>query len=162
MGTGKSTTGKLLAKELHFEFRDSDREIEERCGADIPWIFDVEGEAGFREREVAVIADLSVQANIVLATGGGAVVDPRNQQSIRKESFVVFLNTRVEQQYERTRRDRKRPLLQAQDPKAVLTQLMKVREPIYRDLANVVINTDHKRPKAVVKEIIHAIKESGD
>ena len=121
----------------------------------------MEGEAGFRAREIVVIADLLAQHDVVLATGGGAVVDPRNQQSIKKESFVVFLNTSVEQQYERTRRDRKRPLLQTQDPLAVLTQLMKVREPIYRSIASFIVSTDHKRHKTVVKEIINAIRGSG-
>jgi len=157
MGTGKTTIGRLLARELQFEFRDSDREIEERCGADIPWIFDVEGEEGFRAREKVVIEDLAKQSDIVLATGGGAIVEPENQQVLRKNGFVVFLNTSVEQQYERTRRDRKRPLLQHQDPKTVLRELMAVREPIYRALADFTISTESRRPRNVVKEIIRAI-----
>jgi shikimate kinase len=160
MGTGKSTIGRLLAKELHFEFKDSDREIEDRCGADIPWIFDVEGEAGFREREKLVIRYLSNQPDIVLATGGGAVIDSENQHNLRTNGFIVFLNTSVDQQYERTRRDRKRPLLQHQDPRSVLTELMAIREPIYRNIADFIISTDHRRPKSVVKEVVKAMQAS--
>jgi shikimate kinase len=162
MGTGKSTIGRLLAKELQFEFKDSDREIEERSGADIPWIFDVEGEAGFRAREKLIIRDLSNQSGVVLATGGGAVMDPENQLNMISNGFVVFLNTTVDQQYERTRKDRRRPLLQNQDPRAVLEELMAIREPIYRAIANYIISTDYKKPRAVVRDVIKAIGGSLD
>jgi len=159
MGTGKTTIGKMLAKEMHFEFKDSDREIEERSGADIPWIFDVEGEVGFRARERAVIEELSQVPDIIVATGGGAVASPENQHFLKCHGFVVYLHTSIEQQYLRTRKDRKRPLLQSKDPKTVLQNLMAVREPIYRSLADYVISTDQKRPKAVVREIIKAVHE---
>lgn len=158
MGTGKSTIGKLLAKELSYGFMDSDREIEARCGADIPWIFDVEGEVGFRARESAVIRDLCQKSNIVLATGGGAVVRTDNQQYLKEYGFVVFLFTSVEQQFERTRKDRKRPLLQSNNPKSVLQALMAAREPIYRSISDYVISTDRRRPKSVVKEISSAYR----
>jgi len=159
MGTGKSTIGRLLARELQYDFKDSDREIENRCGADIPWIFDVEGEAGFRAREKLVIGDLVKESGLVLATGGGAIMDPDNQRALQNCGFVVFLNTTVDQQYERTRRDRKRPLLQLKDPRAVLQELMAIREPIYRAIADFTISTDHRRPKSVVKDVIKAIRE---
>src|SRR5690606_11301867 len=105
MGAGKTTIGKALAKELQFEFVDSDKEIEARCGANIPWIFDVEGEAGFRERERSVIAELSLRDGIVLATGGGAVIQEENRRNLANGALVVYLLTSVEQQYERTRRE---------------------------------------------------------
>ncbi|WLQ14022.1 shikimate kinase AroK [Hahella aquimaris] len=160
MGTGKTTIGKLLAKELQFEFVDSDREIEARCGADIPWIFDVEGEVGFRGREKSVIADLSQRDAVVIATGGGAVVDPDNQSALKENGFIVYLHTSVEQQYQRTRKDRKRPLLRSEDPLSVLKKLMSVREPIYRSIADLIISTDSKRPKGVVRDIVKTLRAS--
>ncbi|ABC32619.1 Shikimate kinase [Hahella chejuensis KCTC 2396] len=160
MGTGKTTIGKLLAKELQFEFVDSDREIEARCGADIPWIFDVEGEVGFRGREKSVIADLSQRDAVVIATGGGAVVDPDNQIALKENGFIVYLHTSVEQQYQRTRKDRKRPLLRSEDPLSVLKKLMSVREPIYRSIADLIISTDSKRPKGVVRDIVKTLRAS--
>ncbi|WP_370454968.1 shikimate kinase AroK [Hahella sp. KA22] len=160
MGTGKTTIGKLLAKELQFEFVDSDREIEARCGADIPWIFDVEGEVGFRGREKSVIADLSLRDAVVIATGGGAVVDPDNQRALKENGFIVYLHTSVEQQYQRTRKDRKRPLLRSEDPLSVLKKLMSVREPIYRSIADLIISTDTKRPKGVVRDIVKTLRAS--
>ncbi|MBU6953942.1 shikimate kinase AroK [Hahella sp. HN01] len=160
MGTGKTTIGKLLAKELQFEFVDTDREIEARCGADIPWIFDVEGEVGFRGREKSVIADLSQRDAVVIATGGGAVVDPDNQRALKEYGFIVYLHTSVEQQYQRTRKDRKRPLLRSEDPLSVLKKLMSVREPIYRSIADLIISTDTKRPKGVVRDIVKTLRAS--
>ncbi|WP_431686891.1 shikimate kinase AroK [Hahella sp. NBU794] len=160
MGTGKTTIGKLLAKELQFEFVDSDREIEARCGADIPWIFDVEGEVGFRGREKSVIADLSQRDAVVIATGGGVVVDPDNQRALKEYGFIVYLHTSVEQQYQRTRKDRKRPLLRSEDPLSVLKKLMSVREPIYRSIADLIISTDTKRPKGVVRDIVKTLRAS--
>ena len=162
MGTGKTTIGKILSKELGFSFVDSDRVIEERCGADIPWIFDVEGEPGFRDREKSVIKDLTGEPDIVLATGGGAVVDTDNQSEMQKNGFIVFLFTTIEQQYERTHKDRKRPLLQSEDPLAVLRRLMSVREPIYRSIADCIVETDSKKPRVVVKEILKAIESFND
>jgi shikimate kinase len=161
MGTGKTTIGKMLAREMGFEFVDSDREIEARCGADIPWIFDVEGESGFRERERMVIAELSQRAGLVIATGGGAVVSPENQVALCCAGFVVYLHTSVQQQFERTRKDRKRPLLRTDNPMAVLERLMAIREPIYRQMADCLIRTDRKRPRTLVREISQAYKVHG-
>lgn len=154
MGAGKSTIGRLLAKELRLPFKDSDKEIEQRTGASIPLIFDVEGEGGFREREHAVIADLCRLDGVVLATGGGAVMREDNRQALRAGGRVVYLCTSVDQQLERTARDRNRPLLQAADPRGVLANLMAVRDPLYRSIADVIIETDERPPRLVVMEIL--------
>lgn len=159
MGTGKTTIGKLLARELGYDFVDSDREIEARCGADIPWIFDVEGEQGFRDRETAVIQELVDAPHTVIATGGGAVVRPENQAAMMRAGAIVYLHTSVDQQYERTRKDRRRPLLQQKDPKAVLQALMSQREPIYRDIADIIVDTDRRKPWAVAREIVKQLRE---
>ncbi len=157
MGAGKSTIGRLLARELGLTFTDSDREIEERSGANIPWIFDVEGESGFREREARVIDDLSRSGGLVLATGGGVVMRAENRQALRGRGTVVYLKTSVDEQLERTGRDRNRPLLQTEDPRAVLTRLMEVRDPLYREVADLIIATDRQSPKAVVQSIIEQL-----
>ena len=154
MGAGKSTIGRLLAKELRLPFKDSDKEIEQRTGASIPLIFDVEGEGGFREREHAVIADLCRLDGVVLATGGGAVIREDNRKVLRAGGRVVYLCTSVDQQLERTARDRNRPLLQAADPRGVLANLMAVRDPLYRSIADVIIETDERPPRLVVMEIL--------
>ncbi len=154
MGAGKSTIGRLLAKELRLPFKDSDKEIEQRTGASIPLIFDVEGEGGFREREHAVIADLCRLDGVVLATGGGAVMREDNRKALRAGGRVVYLCTSVDQQLERTARDRNRPLLKAADPRGVLANLMAVRDPLYRSIADVIIETDERPPRLVVMEIL--------
>lgn len=154
MGAGKSTIGRLLAKELRVPFKDSDKEIEQRTGADIPWIFDVEGEQGFREREQAVIAELSQQDGLVLATGGGAVMRPENRQALHEGGRVVYLHTSVEQQIDRTSRDRNRPLLRTANPAQVLRDLMATRDPLYREVADIIIETDERPPRMVVQEIL--------
>jgi len=154
MGSGKSTIGRLLAKELRLTFKDSDKEIEQRTGADIPWIFDVEGEAGFREREQAMIGELCADDGIVLATGGGAVLRPENRQALHAGGRVVYLHASVVQQLERTSRDRNRPLLRAADPGRVLSELMVIRDPLYREVADMVVETDERPPRMVVEEIL--------
>ena len=154
MGAGKSTIGRLLAKELRLPFKDSDKEIEQRTGADIPWIFDVEGEQGFRERERAVIAELSMQDGLVLATGGGAVMRPENRLALHAGGRVVYLHTSVEQQIDRTSRDRNRPLLRTANPAQVLRDLMAMRDPLYREVADIIIETDERPPRMVVQEIL--------
>ena len=154
MGAGKSTIGRLLAKELRLPFKDSDKEIEQRTGADIPWIFDVEGEQGFREREQAVIEDLCAVDGLVLATGGGAVMRPENRAALRAGGRVVYLHASVEQQIDRTSRDRNRPLLRAANPGKVLSDLFAIRDPLYREIADVVIQTDERAPRLVVQEIL--------
>ncbi len=154
MGAGKSTIGRLLAKELRLAFKDSDKEIEVRTGANIPWIFDVEGEQGFREREHAVIADLCQMEGLVIATGGGAVMRPDNREALRRGGHVIYLCTSIEQQLERTAKDRNRPLLQADDPRAVLSALLEKRDPLYRSVADVIVETDERPPRMVVSEIL--------
>jgi shikimate kinase len=157
MGAGKSTIGRLLAKELRWPFKDSDKEIEQRTGADIPWIFDVEGEAGFREREQAMLAELCELEGLVIATGGGAVLRPENRLALHTGGRVVYLHTTVEQQIDRTSRDRNRPLLRTTDPGRVLADLMAVRDPLYREIADIVIETDERPPRMVVQEIIERL-----
>ena len=153
MGAGKSTIGRLLASELGLSFKDSDQEIEARTGADIPWIFDVEGESGFRDREEAMIDELTQLSEVVLATGGGAVLREVNRQNLRSRGTVVYLETTVAQQLKRTANDRNRPLLQSEDPRQVLTDLMKERAPLYEDVADLVVSTQQGNPKEVVKHI---------
>ncbi|PSF15439.1 shikimate kinase AroK [Marinobacter shengliensis] len=157
MGAGKSTIGRMLAKELGYRFLDSDRIIEERCGANIPWIFDVEGEDGFRQRETAMLDELSETQRTVLATGGGAVMRPENHALLRKNAVVIYLKTSIEQQVERTRKDRNRPLLQNDDPEGVLRRLFAVRDPLYTKLADIVMFTDRKSPRLVVRQLVNRI-----
>ncbi|MBZ0332583.1 shikimate kinase 1 [Marinobacter sp. JH2] len=157
MGAGKSTIGRLLAKELGYRFLDSDRVIEERCGANIPWIFDVEGEGGFRQRETAMLDEMTAEKDVVLATGGGAVMRQENHPLLRKSAVVVYLKTSIEQQVERTRKDRNRPLLQNDDPEGVLRQLFAIRDPLYTQLADIVMYTDRKSPRLVVRQLVNRI-----
>ncbi|MGQ7816912.1 shikimate kinase AroK [Metapseudomonas furukawaii] len=159
MGAGKSTIGRLLAKELRLPFKDSDKEIEQRTGADIPWIFDVEGEQGFRDREQAMIEEICEEDGVVLATGGGAVLRPANRQALRAGGRVVYLHTSVEQQIERTARDRNRPLLRTADPGKVLRDLMAIRDPLYREIADIIIETDERPPRLVVQEILARLQK---
>lgn len=153
MGAGKSTIGRLLSTELQCEFHDSDKEIEERCGANIPWIFDMEGEAGFREREEHAIDELTQLNDVVLATGGGAVMREQNRKHLAARGTVVYLCTSVDQQLARTAKDRNRPLLQQENPEQVLRDLFAVRDPLYRSIADIVIETDQRNPKWVVNEL---------
>ena len=158
MGAGKSTIGRLLAKELKLRFKDSDKEIEQRTGADIPWIFDVEGEQGFREREQSMVVELCELDGVVIATGGGVVLRPENRQALRDGGRVVYLHASVEQQLERTSRDRNRPLLRNAEPSKVLRNLMEIRDPLYREIADIIIETDERPPRLVVQEIIDRLK----
>ncbi|MEH6823837.1 MAG: shikimate kinase AroK [Motiliproteus sp.] len=153
MGAGKSTLGRLLAQDLQLSFVDSDKVIEERAGADIPWIFDVEGEAGFRKREACVIDELTQETDIVLATGGGAILDPENRRRLQARGTVIYLYASLQQQIERTAKDRNRPLLQTDNPSKVLEELMQNRDPLYQDCCDLLIHTDGRRPKSVAREI---------
>ena len=161
MGAGKSTSGRLLARTLGLTFVDSDKVIEERTGASIPLIFELEGEAGFRARERAVIDDLSQEAGIVLATGGGAILAPENREALRTRGKVVYLHASIAHQMERTAHDRNRPLLQTPDRRGKLEELMKIREPLYRQTAHLVVETDGLAPKTVVQRIIRGLKLDG-
>jgi shikimate kinase len=158
MGAGKSTIGRQLARRLKLAFHDSDHEIEQRTGVDIPLIFELEGEAGFRRREKAAIEELTLQPNIVLATGGGAILDPENREHLTSRGTVVYLHASVPQQLKRTSRDRNRPLLRTADPRARLEELMTIREPLYRESADIIINTDGMRVMDVVRQIINQLR----
>ena len=153
MGAGKSAVGRQLARLLHLEFVDSDDEIETRTGVDIPFIFEKEGEEGFRKRELKVIDELSQREGIVLATGGGAVIDPENRSRLGARGFVVYLYTSVQQQLDRTQRGRTRPLLEGGDKQKVLEELMAVRDPMYREIADLTVDTDGRRVQTVAREI---------
>jgi shikimate kinase len=155
MGAGKSTIGRMLAKELGYRFMDSDRIIEERCGANIPWIFDVEGEDGFRQRETAMLSELASDPQTVLATGGGAVIREENHSHLKRDAVVVYLKASLEQQVERTRKDKNRPLLQNDNPEAVLRRLFALRDPLYTELADIVMFTDRKSPRLVVRQLFN-------
>ena len=157
MGAGKSTIGRQLSKRLKLAFRDSDHEIQGRTGVDIPLIFELEGEAGFRKREHDIIDELTLLPNIILSTGGGAILDPENRQHLANRGTVIYLHASVDQQLRRTSRDKNRPLLQTDNPRAKLEELMAIREPLYRETADIVINTDGMRVMGVVREIIRQL-----
>ena len=161
MGAGKSTIGKYLARHLGLEFVDTDTEIEERTGADIPWIFDVEGEEGFRDREQQVVEEMTARDNIVLATGGGVVLRPENRRVLGARGFVIYLYATVDEQVRRTRRARRRPLLQKGDPEEVLRGLMSIRDPLYREIADHIIETDGCSPRTVAQRLVRELQEDG-
>ena len=154
MGAGKTTIGRRLADLRGLSFVDSDHEIESRTGVDIPFIFEKEGEAGFRKREKQMIAELAERDGIVLSTGGGAVLDADNRHVLAARGFVVYLHASVEQQLQRTARADNRPLLKvAADRRAVLSNLFAVRDPLYREIADLVLPTDGRNAKSLVHEI---------
>ena len=157
MGAGKSAVGRHLARLLYLEFVDSDEEIETRTGVDIPFIFEKEGEEGFRKREVKVIDELSQREGVVLATGGGAIADPESRSRLGARGFVVYLHTSVKQQLERTQRRNKRPLLENGDKEKVLRELMEERDPLYREISDLIIETDGRRVQTVAREIHDAL-----
>lgn len=159
MGSGKTAVGRMLARLLRLEFYDSDAQIEHRTGVDIPYIFEKEGEAGFRERECEVIDELTRLSNVVLATGGGAVLRPENREHLSTRGRVIYLKTSVEQQMERTRHGRQRPLLFTEDPGARLRQLMMVRAPLYESTAAFTVDTDGRQVRAVADHIVHLLQE---
>jgi shikimate kinase len=160
MGVGKTTIGRLLADELQLDFIDTDREIEQRAGADIPWIFDVEGEQGFRQRESRVLEELSNENGRVLATGGGIVLDPANRECIRQHGHCVYLTANIDHLVARVGKDKKRPLLQKDDPRLVLERVLQIREPLYREVATWIVQTDTRPPRQIAKEIVRLIKSS--
>jgi shikimate kinase len=160
MGAGKSTIGRRLAQLLRCEFLDSDREIERRTGAGIPMIFEHEGEAGFRAREKAVIADLTRRSGIVLATGGGAILDPDNRSCFQQRGTVIYLCASVDEQLRRAGQDPNRPLLQTADPRRRLETLLAVREPLYLEVADVVVPTDGRHARQVVQFILRRLQIS--
>ena len=153
MGAGKSAVGRQLARLMRMDFVDSDDEIEHRTGVDIPFIFEKEGVEGFRKREAKIIEELSVRQGIVLATGGGAVMDSRNRSYLGARGFVIYLHTTVEQQLDRTKRGRNRPLLDNKDRKAVIAELMEIRDPLYREISDLIVKTDGRLVREVAAEI---------
>ena len=153
MGTGKSTVGRGLAKRLKMQFFDSDQEIERRTGATIALIFEIEEETGFRKREAEIIDELTRQVNIVLATGGGAVLDPDNRKILGDRGLVVYLRTGLDQLVRRTSRDNKRPLLKTIDPTLTLHELLTIRGPLYAALADLIIDTDQRTIQSIIGEI---------
>jgi len=161
MGAGKSTVGRFLAERLGYEFVDSDHEIEARTGVTIPMIFDIEGEEGFRQREEVAIDDLTQRQNIVLATGGGAVLREPNRRNLRTRGFVIYLRSSVESLVQRTKNDRNRPLLQTDDPEKVLRELLEKRDPLYMEVADLVIETQQVSIFRVVKQIQDELEAQG-
>ena len=158
MGAGKSTIGREIADRLHLEFFDSDQEIERRTGADIAWVFDLEGEEGFRKREETVIEDLSEKHGIVLATGGGSVISTNVRNHLSARGIVVYLETTIDKQVARTQRDRRRPLLQTEEePRTVLENLAVERNPLYEDIADVIVQTDDQSAKVVAHKIVERL-----
>ena len=159
MGSGKTAVGKQLARLLHLHFYDSDAEIEHRCGVDIPYIFEKEGEAGFRDREREAIDSLTQLQGVIVATGGGAVLSPINREHLANRGCVVYLQTSVEQQLERTRHGRQRPLLLTENPERKLRELMTFRAPLYESIATFVVCTDGRQVRAVADEILQRLQE---
>lgn len=162
MGSGKTAVGRQLAKRLGYRFTDSDAEIEQRTGVDIPFIFEKEGEDGFRAREREVMDELSQQPAIVLGTGGGAILATESRKRLAARGVVVYLQTSVEQQLARTRHGRHRPLLFTDDPRGRLMALMEVREPLYREIADITVCTDGRKVASVVAEIEERLLAGAD
>lgn len=160
MGAGKTTVGRLLAKRLKRSFYDSDEEIERRCGVRVPVIFDIEGEAGFRAREAQVIADLCGLGGVVLATGGGAVLVPENRRRLAAAGTVVYLHARPAHLWLRVRHDRNRPLLATADPQKKLEELYAVRDPLYREIADVVMDTGKQSVASLARDLLARLDDS--
>ena len=160
MGSGKSTIGNIIARRLHREFQDSDHFIEQRTGVDIARIFDVEGEQGFRDRESNALNELLRANDRVIATGGGSILREENRQLLKQKGYIIFLDTSVNQQMHRLRRDKKRPLLQTENPRERLETLLAERRPIYLDLADLAVKTDKRVARRLAADIIDQIPEN--
>ena len=158
MGAGKTTIGKYLAQQLKLQFADTDSEIERRTGADIPWIFEIEGEEGFRSREQQVVEEMTDWNDYVLATGGGVVMRAENRRALASRGFVIYLHATIDEQVRRTQKDKRRPLLQTGDPEQTLRELMAFRDPLYREIADHVINTDGCSPKTVAQRLVKELQ----
>ena len=159
MGAGKSTIGRHIAQQLRMDFFDSDAVIEERTGADIAWVFDVEGEGGFRRREETVINELTGQHGIVLATGGGSVKSKENRNRLSARGIVVYLETTIEKQLARTSCDKKRPLLRSDSPREALESLSEERNPFYREISDIIVKTDDQSARAIASQIIQILEK---
>lgn len=161
MGSGKTAVGRQLAQRTGREFIDSDQEIERRTGVDIPYIFEKEGEAGFRERECEVIESLTQRTGLVLATGGGAILAQSNREQLSETGIVVHLDTTVEEQLRRTGKSSHRPLLQTENPRAKLEELRRVRQPLYESIADYTFDTTGKRVRTVATAIAKTLGRDG-
>lgn len=159
MGAGKTTIGRSLAKRLGLSFVDTDKEIEARTGVSIPTIFEIEGEDGFRKRESQVIAEMGARRGLVVATGGGGVLRAENRANMRANGFVIYLNVPPQTLWERTRHDRNRPLLQVADPLLKLTQLFEVRDPLYREVASLVVDGGRMNAQGVLQLLLKEVAE---
>ena len=160
MGAGKTSVGRVLAKRLQKSFYDSDHVIEDRTGVKIPLIFDIEGEPGFRVRESAVVGELTALHDIVLATGGGAVLGEKNRDRLRTRGTVIYLRATVRDLLNRTRHDKNRPLLQAADPRARLTELYEQRDPLYREVAHLTVDTGNQSITSLVNRLCQLLLEA--
>lgn len=158
MGSGKTTVGRALSKHLGKAFVDSDEEIQNRTGVTIPHIFDIEGEAGFRQRETSALCDLVLRDNMVLATGGGAVLEEQNRAMLRQNGIVIYLRASVPDLWQRTRHDRNRPLLQTENPHAKLTELHRQRDPLYQQVADIVIQSGKQSAHALMLHLVDEIE----
>jgi shikimate kinase len=159
MGSGKTTMGRALAKHLGKAFVDSDEEIIKRTGVTIPHIFDIEGETGFRQREATAIRDFVRRDNMVLATGGGAVLDEQNRAVLRQNGIVIYLKASVHDLWHRTRHDRNRPLLQTDNPHAKLAELFQLRDPIYRHISDIVVQSGRQNSHVLMLHLADEIEE---
>ncbi len=159
MGAGKSTVGKIVAEQLGLDFLDSDRVMEERTGADIAWIFDVEGERGFRDREEELLDELTGLSGVLVATGGGAILRPDTRKRLISRGTVIYLETPLTQQVERTSSDKRRPLLRDGEPREILERLQEEREPLYRHVADLVFRADKRAARALALEIVRHLRD---
>ena len=160
MGAGKSAVGRALASAMGMQFIDTDLLIEDRCGADIPWIFDIEGEQGFRKRETTVLKEISTVSNSVIATGGGVVETPENHVLLKKTGKVVYLSAPANVLFRRVAKDKSRPLLQVENPRAAYEELFGRRDPIYRQLADVIYQgSDNTSPQEVARKLAEQLLE---
>jgi len=158
MGAGKTTMGRQIARRLNMDFEDSDHAIEAHTGVDIPLIFEKEGEEGFRKRESAIIDELTQRSQLVLATGGGAILAKENRQNLKNRGLVIYLHSDIKHLLERVGHDKNRPLLQTPDPAATFREIMKIREPLYRETADIIINTGQQSIRAVINVMLDKIK----
>jgi shikimate kinase len=154
MGAGKTTIGRSLAEAVGFEFVDADRELESRSGVSIPTIFEIEGEAGFRRRESALLDELTMRPRQVLATGGGAILDRLTRQRLRERGLVIYLRATAEEVHRRTRRDKSRPLLRTENPRERIEQLLAEREPLYEEVAHITMVSAASNPKKLVQRLV--------